>query len=254
MKAVILAGGLGTRLKPFTSAIPKPLLPVGESTVLETQITNLARHGFRQVFLATNYKSEYIRGFLGDGSRLGVEFFWSKESIPLGTCGPLRLLKKHLTEPFLVLNGDILTLMDFSRFYAFGLKQNVELTVATVRVRTPFNFGSVISKNDRICHIEEKHDLVTECLAGIYFMTPGIFPHIPRNTYFGMDHLILDLLAQRHPIGRYLMKEYWLDIGRIDDYAEAQEAYQRHFRRRKAAARKPAKGKLAALAARPARA
>jgi len=252
MKAVILAGGLGTRLKPFTSAIPKPLLPVGESTVLETQITNLARHGFREIYLATNYKSEYIQGFLGDGSRLGVNLFWSKETIPLGTCGPIRLLKKHLNESFLVLNGDILTLMDFSKFYAFGLSQNVDLAVATVQVRTPFNFGSVISRNDRICHIEEKQDLVTECLAGIYFMTPGIFSHIPRNSYYGMDHLILELLNERHPIARYLMKEYWLDIGRIDDYTEAQEAYERHFRRKKVIAKRPNKGKSVPLAAKPA--
>ena len=107
MKAVILAGGLGTRLKPFTQAIPKPLLPIGEQSLLEIQIRNLVRDGFPEVFICTNYKAAYVEQFIGDGSRLGANVRFSKEEEALGTCGPLSLLREELTEPFILMNGDI---------------------------------------------------------------------------------------------------------------------------------------------------
>src|SRR5690242_8765808 len=113
MKAVILAGGLGTRLKPFTEVIPKPLLPLGESSVLETQVLALKRAGFDEVFIATNYMADYVQAFLGDGSKYGIRVTFSREAKPLGTCGPLLLLRDRLTEPFVLMNGDILTTLDF---------------------------------------------------------------------------------------------------------------------------------------------
>ena len=117
MKAVILAGGLGTRLRPFTQIIPKPLLPIGEKSVLEIQIEHLKKSGFDEIFLATNYKSEYIGNFFGDGSRYGVKLEISKEDQPLGTAGPVRLLKDRLPDPFIVMNGDILTDLDYTAFF-----------------------------------------------------------------------------------------------------------------------------------------
>ena len=117
MKAIILAGGIGSRLRPFTEIIPKPLLPVGEKSVLEIQISNLEKHGFNKIFIATNYKSEYIENFFGDGSKYGVELNISKEGQPLGTAGPLSLLADELEEPFIVINGDILTNMDYEKMY-----------------------------------------------------------------------------------------------------------------------------------------
>ena len=108
MKAVILSGGLGTRLRPFTEVIPKPLLPIGEKAVLEIQIEHLKKHGFERIWLATNYKSDYIENFFGDGSKYGVKLHISKEDKPLGTVGPVKLLQDQLSEPFLVMNGDIL--------------------------------------------------------------------------------------------------------------------------------------------------
>ena len=123
MKAVILAGGLGTRLKPFTEVIPKPLLPIGEKAVLEIQIEHLKKHGFDEIYLATNYKSDYIENFFGDGSRYGVKLIISREEIPLGTVGPLTLLKSELTEPFVVMNGDILSNINFTDFYNFAINK-----------------------------------------------------------------------------------------------------------------------------------
>lgn len=230
MQAVILAGGLGTRLRPFTQAIPKPLLPIGETTVLEIQIRNLARHGFRDIYIATNYKADYVEAFLGDGTRFDVRLFYSKEEQPLGTCGPLSLLKDRLTEPFLVTNGDILSLIDHRKLYAFGKKHGTTLTVATKETRTPFNFGKVLVENDIITGIEEKKDLLVEVLAGIYYMQPEVFEFVPDDQFFGMDDLILTMLDLNKQISRYLVKEYWLDIGAIEDYNEAQQAYEEHFR------------------------
>lgn len=228
-KAVILAGGLGSRLKPFTQAIPKPLLPIGEKSMLEIQIENLAKFGFKEIFIATNYKAEYIEAFIGDGKKYGVDVTFSNEDIPLGTCGPLSLLRDKLAEPFLLMNGDILSTIDFGKLYEFGMAKEADFTVVTKEIRTPFNFGSVQVENDFIVDVQEKPDLVIEIVAGIYFMKPAIFKYIPDNTYFGIDTLIKEMIAQNANIGRYLMKEYWLDIGRLDDYNEAQEAYKTHF-------------------------
>jgi len=231
MKAVILAGGLGERLRPFTQAIPKPLLPVGEQSLLEIQISNLAKHGFGEVYIATNYKSEYIENFIGDGSQFNVRIFYSRETKPLGTCGPLSLLRSHLETPFIVMNGDILTTIDFARFYRHGMDQPSDFTIATKNVVTPFNFGKVHVEGNRILKVEEKPELFTEIVAGIYFMRPGLLALVPDDQYFGIDHLIGQMLSEGRPITRYLMEEYWLDIGRVDDYSEAEEAYRTHFKR-----------------------
>lgn len=230
MKAVILAGGLGTRLKPFTQAIPKPLLPIGEQSLLEIQIRNLTRCGFTTVFISTNYKADYVESFIGDGRRFEAAVVFSREAEPLGTCGPLTLLRSQLTEPFLLVNGDILSTIDFGGFYTFAMAQRADFTIATKQVRTPFNFGSVECEGNRIVHMEEKPDLVTEVVAGIYFMRPAIFRHIPEGRYYGINHLIDKMLKAGEPIGRYLMSEYWLDIGQIEDYDEAESAYHRYFR------------------------
>jgi NDP-sugar pyrophosphorylase family protein len=230
MKAVILSGGLGTRLKPFTEAIPKPLLPIGEKAVLEIQIERLKQFGFDEVFLATNYKSGYIESFFGDGSRYGVRLKISKEDKPLGTAGPLSLLKEKLTEPFLVMNGDILSLINFKEFYDFSVKQNSSLIISIKKEITPFAFGNIFFDGDRVTGIQEKPDMVTYILAGIYCMKPEIFSFIPDDTYYGMDKLILDMLSKNESVVKYDLKEYWLDIGKLSDYEKAQDVYEQHFK------------------------
>jgi NDP-sugar pyrophosphorylase family protein len=230
MKAVILAGGLGERLRPFTSAIPKPLLPIGEQSLLELQIQRLTEAGCRKVFIATNYKSQYIRNFIGDGSQFGIEVECSEESKPLGTCGPLSLLRDQLDSPFIMMNGDILTTLDFQRFYDFGVSHDSLMTVATKTIRTPFNFGSVGIEGDRIVKVEEKPELVFEIVAGVYVMKPKILERIPDDTWYGVDTLIQELLTDELPVTRYAMPEYWLDIGQLQDYSQAEAAYEEHFR------------------------
>ncbi len=229
MKAVILAGGLGTRLKPFTQVIPKPLLPVGESSVLEIQILSLKRYGFDEIFIATNYRADFVQAFLGDGSSHGVKLRFSREAKPLGTCGPVLLLRDVLDEPFLLVNGDILTTLDFGVVHGFAATKDSPLLVVTREMITPFNFGKVVADGDYIREVEEKPDFRLEILAGIYVMKPTIFDLIPPDTYYGMDSLIKDMLRRQIPVARYEMKDYWLDIGQLSDYQQAQEVYQEHF-------------------------
>ncbi|MBS0630723.1 MAG: NTP transferase domain-containing protein [Verrucomicrobia bacterium] len=228
-KAVILAGGLGTRLHPFTQVIPKPLLPIGESSVLELQILSLKRFGVTDIIIATNHMSDYVKAFLGDGSRYQVKITFSQEEKPLGTCGPLSLVRSLLTEPFFMLNGDILTTLDFAAFHEAGMKTDANLIVATKELITPFQFGKILSENGYITGVEEKPDLKLEILAGIYMLKPAALEFIPDNEYFGIDSLIKTMLAKHLKVGKHLIKEYWLDIGRINDYETAQNAYKQHF-------------------------
>ena len=230
MKAVILAGGLGTRLRPFTDVIPKPLLPIGEQSLMELQISNLAKHGFDEIYVATNYKSDFVEAFLGDGSKYGVKLTFSKEEKRLGTCGPLALLREQLTEPFIMLNGDILTKNNFSEMYQFGLAQEADLTIGTKLVKHPFQYGTVkVSEEGLLEGVTEKPELVFDIMAGIYFFKPSVFEVIPEGEYFGMDDLIHKMLAASQPIARWAIKDYWLDIGQVDDYTKAKEEYSMNF-------------------------
>lgn len=230
---MILAGGLGSRLRPFTQVIPKPLLPVGESSVLEIQILSLKKCGVTDIFIATHYKSDYVKAFLGTQRKYGVSVQVSEDNPPLGTCGPTKLLKDKLTEPFLLVNGDILTTLDFNSVYRFALNLDANLVVVTREFVTPFYFGKVVSEGNYLLEAEEKPHLKIEILAGIYVLKPPVFDLIPDHIYYGIDSLIKDMLARNMKVGRYLMKDYWLDIGHVNDYQTAQDAYQTHFMRLK---------------------
>lgn len=228
-QAVILAGGLGTRLRPLTEAIPKVLLPVGEKSLLELQIMRLKKFGFTEVFLATNYKSDYIQAFFGNGDRLGIKVTVSKEDKPLGTCGPLTLVKDRLEGPFVVMNGDILTTIDFGALMEHAEGTEAELMVVTKEIVQPFAFGNVFSEGGFITGVEEKPDFKKEIIAGIYVMKPPIFDYIPHDEYFGMDSLIKNMLTAGQPVAKHLMHELWLDIGQPPDYDKAQKLYKTHF-------------------------
>ena len=219
-KVCILSGGLGSRLRPFTEVIPKPLLPIGEKAILEIQIEALKKFGFNEIFLCTNYKSAYVENFFGDGSRYGVKLTISKED------KPVKLIERELRrdgEPFLLMNGDIICDMDYSAFYRHAQLNDALLNVGIKKIITPYEFGNIFFDGDRVTGIEEKKDIVSYALAGIYMMKPGIFDLIPPGEYFGMDKLILKMLAEAYPVNKYEIRDYWLDVGRISDYEKINE-------------------------------
>ena len=222
MKVVIMAGGLGTRLRPLTQIIPKPLLPLGEQTILEITINKLKQHGFKEIILATNYKSDLFEAYLKDGSHLGVNIKYSRETDPLGTAGPLKLLLSHLKEPFIVINGDIITNLDFSTLYLEHINSKAEMTVVTKLLRTPLMYGIVKGQDDIVLNVEEKPNLKFEILAGIYVLNPEVLSMVPEGVYH-MPQLIRDLINSGKTVKKYILKDYWLDVGQIDNYEKAQK-------------------------------
>ena len=207
MKAVILAGGLGKRLRPFTQVVPKPLLPIGESSVLETQILSLKQYGVTEIIIATNFLSDYIQAFLEGKKNYGINIKISEEKNPLGTCGPVTLVKNELDTPFLLMNGDILTTIDYTKFYDYALNIDSNLIIGTKEITAPFEFGKIVSDGDYIIDVEEKPDLKLEILAGIYIIKPPVLALIPNDTYYGIDTLIKDMISKKMEVAKYLIKE-----------------------------------------------
>jgi NDP-sugar pyrophosphorylase family protein len=226
MKAVIMAGGLGTRLKPFTHIIPKPLLPVGEKSVLEVTIQKLASNGFEEIILAVHYKSDLFESYFGDGSKFGIPIRYSKEKHRLGTAGPLLLAAPHLSEPFLVMNGDILTNMDFNKLRRFHVDNEADLTLVTKKIQLPLHYGVVDKVGDKIRGIQEKPVVESEISAGIYFLNTDVLDLIPADERFDMTELMKDLIAAGKSVCAYPLEDYWLDIGQMEDYQRAQEDFK----------------------------
>ena len=221
--AVILAGGLGKRLHPLTKVLPKPLLPVGNKSILESLIMLLRRNNIKTIYIATNYLHDEIVNRIGDGKKYKIKVIYSRERKKLGTCGPLSLLKDKLRNPFFVINGDILTTANLNEIKKYSLKKKSILTVVTKEINLPFRFGKVTTKNNYITKLEEKPTYKQEILSGIYVRKPEIFKFIPDNKYFGMDDLIKKLMKKKIKISKYLLKNYWIDIGQLDDYEIAKQ-------------------------------
>lgn len=230
MKTVIMAGGLGKRLKPLTCVIPKPLLPLGEKTILECTINKLKEHDFKEIILATNFQSELFEAYLKDGSHLGVNLEYSKEEKPLGTVGPLSLLKEKIgKEPFIIINGDILTNLNFKDLMNFHINNNADITVTVKEIETPFQYGIIHSKNDHLVDLEEKPNLKSDILAGIYVFNPEMLNYLENNKPKLMTDFIRDLLNHGKKVRVYRIKEYWLDIGLMENYQKAQEDKENGF-------------------------
>lgn len=226
MKAVILAGGLGTRLKPLTHIIPKPLLPVGEKSVLELTVQKLQQQGFEEVILAVSYKSDLFESYFGNGDKFGLKISYSKEEKRLGTAGPVRLARDRLSEPFLVMNGDILTNLDFTRLRDFHLENDADFTLVTKTIKLPLHYGVVEKQGNRVLGIREKPVVESEISAGIYFMNPDAIDTIKPDQKYHMTDLMRDLMAGGKIVLAYPISDYWLDIGQMDDYNQAQQDFE----------------------------
>lgn len=224
MKAVILAGGKGTRLKPYTTVIPKPLVPVGEKAILEILISRLKKHGVDEIYICLNHFAEIIMAFFGDGTRFGLKINYSLEHEPLGTVAPIKLIDS-LPENFLVMNGDLLTDLNFQDLFNYHLDGNSLLTVSTYTRTSKIDFGVIDFDYSSLIAtgFREKPEYTFEVSMGVYVMNRKVLDLVPYNTHFGFDNLMISMLEKNQPVRIFPYKGYWLDIGRPDDYEKANE-------------------------------
>ena len=223
MKAVIQCGGKGTRLRPYTAILPKPLMPIGSKPVLEMLIFWLRRNGIRDIFVTTGYLGHLIQSFCGDGHQWDVRISYTAEAEPLGTLGALSLLRNQLDCPFLTLNGDILTDLNLNAFSSAHRAGGTNLTVATSARTVRMDFGVIEDHEARIVRFREKPILSQNVSMGIYCMEPKLLEHIPDGVPFGFDDLVFRMLEDGEPVGTFLHRGFWLDVGRVEDFRKAQE-------------------------------
>lgn len=220
VRAVILAGGLGTRLGPLTAATPKPMLPVGARPVLEWTVEQLRDAGIRKVHVATHYLAEQITEHFGSGGQFGVQIDYTTETEPLGTAGPIRLLADS-AEPILVINGDIVTRVDLRALVDFHREQGAEMTVGVRAYEIQVPYGVVECAGPRVERFREKPTLPVLVNAGVYLLEPAAASLIPAGCRFDMTDLIERLLAAGRAVVSFPIVEYWIDIGAPADYARA---------------------------------
>jgi dTDP-glucose pyrophosphorylase len=219
---VIMAGGLGTRLRPLTEDCPKPLLPVGGKPILENILESFAEQGFRKIFLSINYKADLIRNHFGDGARWGVQIEYLHEMTRLGTAGALSLLPSWPEDSLIVMNGDLLTHANFETLLEFHREHGAVATMAVREYDFQVPYGVVRISGDRITAIEEKPVQSFFVNAGIYVLSPQAFELIPQATYFDMPALFERMINKCMPTSAYPLREYWLDVGRLDEFERAQ--------------------------------
>jgi len=226
MHAVILAGGKGIRLRPYTTALPKPLVPVGERfTILEIILQQLASQSFESVTLCINHLGRLIKAFVGDGSRWGLRVEYVEETIALSTVGPLFGIKDRLPEQFLVMNGDVLTDLDYADLLHSHELSMDQLTVATYQRSVKIDFGVLSVEADRLVGFTEKPTYNYRVSMGVYGMSRSTLDPYPAGLPFGFDQLVLDLLDREEFPASYEFDGFWLDIGRPDDYDEANRTF-----------------------------
>jgi NDP-sugar pyrophosphorylase family protein len=230
MQAIILAGGLGSRLKPFTLTFPKPLMPIGNQPILEILLRQLRAAGCDRVTLAVNHLAELIMAFCGDGSKFGLQITYSREDEPQGTAAPLRLLDK-LDDNFLMLNGDILTTLSFESFFERHLAQRNELTIFTHEKTVPIDLGVLeLDEHRQFRRYIEKPVYRFTVSTGIYAMSRSMLSLIPAQGRFAMPDLVTAAGSARRQIGIIDDPVRWLDIGRPDDYEVANELFEANQR------------------------
>jgi NDP-mannose synthase len=223
--AVILAGGRGTRLRPYTVTLPKPLVPVSDMPILEIIIRQLVAAGFRSATIAVNHQAELIRAFFGDGAKWGMALSYSLEQQPLGTMGPLKIMH-GLPEHFLVMNGDVLTDLKFDAFFDSHLESGALYTISGVARTQPIDFGVLhVSETGSLTAFEEKPKIGYTVSMGVYAVSRDVLPWIPSNMAFGFDQLMQALLAAKRDVKVRIHEGFWMDIGRPDDYQDVCEQW-----------------------------
>lgn len=226
MQAVILAGGKGTRLKPFTKNFPKPLVPLDDLPILEIELRQLKYYGFTHVVLAVNHLAELIKSFFGDGRRLGIHISYSEEKKEMGTAGPLALIN-NLADNFLVMNGDLLTTIDYKNLYQQHLKNQNDLTIPVYKKEVKIDLGILKIKNDKLINYLEKPTYNFDVSMGVYVFNKRVIKEINKNKKMDIPDLILKMKKKKKKIRIFKGNYYWLDIGRVEDYEKATEIFSK---------------------------
>lgn len=227
-KVVILAGGKGTRLHPFTITFPKPLVPIGDMPILELLLRQLRREGFRDVTLSLGHLAELIRAFIeqhGNGELSDMNISFVQEKTPTGTAGSLSLIP-GLSETFLVMNGDLLTNLDFRELIGFHRESGAELTIASATKNVKIDLGVLeLDGSGRLTGYTEKPEKTYPVSMGVYVYEPSVLELIPEGQYLDFPDLVLRMLSEKRKVAVYKFDGLWLDIGRPDDYARAQDMF-----------------------------
>src|SRR4030043_1810467 len=228
MKAVILAGGRGTRLAPYTTVFPKPLMPVDGMPILEVIVKQLAHFHIEELIFTVSQKSEpLLSAFFGNGSRYGVDISYSREEKPLGTAGPLSLIS-DLPETFLVMNGDVLTTLNYQKLIQYHRRQRGMVTIAMNQKRIQLELGVMeLGQGHRLTQYIEKPTLSYSVSMGVYIFERKVLKWVPSRGYLDFPELIQKLLRKGEKIFCYPSNDFWLDIGRHEDYGEAQRMFQK---------------------------
>ena len=230
MQAILLAGGKGTRLRPYTAVLPKPLMPIGEVEplpIMEVVLRQLSRFGFRDVTVITGYLTELIEAFFGDGRKFGTRLDYRREVTPLGTAGGLAMLDRP-EEPVLVINGDILTTLDFAEMYQFHRERGAAATIASYPREVKIDFGVLDFGDDPhvLTGYREKPEFSFEVSMGLYILDPSAWDFLEAGRPLQMPDLLETMRGAGRPVHCFKEPCYWLDIGRHDDYATANEVFE----------------------------
>lgn len=228
-KVILMVGGLGTRLRPLTENTPKPMLNVGGKPILQTIVDKFVSYGFINIVMCVGYKSNIIKDFFGDGSKFGANITYIFEEKRMGTAGALSLLDAHPDEPFFVMNGDLLTNVNFEHLLEFHLASNSIATLCVREYDFQVPYGVVNMEQGKILSIEEKPVHKFFVSAGVYMLNPSCIEFIPNNDFYDMPTLLEKLIEKENIITSFPLREYWLDIGQIDEYEKANREYVEFF-------------------------
>lgn len=226
IRVVVLAGGKGTRLKPYSTVFPKPLMPIGEMPILEVVLRQLQYYGFRKITLSVNHLAELIQVFFGDGKKFGLEISYCREDKPLGTAGSISLVQ-DLTEHFLVMNGDLLTTIDYSQMMRSHISSSAAATIGVFPRQVRIDFGVLeLSENGQLQNYREKPQLEYLVSMGVNAFHRSVLDFIPKNQYLDIPTLMMNLKKAGKTVGTFRSDCQWLDIGRPDDYERAVQQFE----------------------------
>ena len=228
-KVILMVGGLGTRLRPLTNDVPKPMLDVGNKPILHTIVENFAKYGYTDIIMCVNYKSEIIKEYFGNGDKFGVKIEYVLENQRMGTAGALSLLQKRPKDDFFVMNGDLLTNVNFEYLHEYHKDSNALASICIRKYEMQVPYGVVNVRANKVTSIEEKPTQSFFVSAGIYMFSPIVLDFIPKGVFYDMPTLLGELLKQGFAVYPFFIREYWLDIGRMDEYRRANDEYEGVF-------------------------